>query len=122
MRDDVIAAYDAAWNEVDPAARTSQLERSLSDDAELVDPTGHYRGRAAVAERIAGFGDRFPGARVTITSGVDTHHGFARYSWRITGVDGSMLLEGLDVVEQSAHDDRLRRVVMFFGALPPAQS
>jgi len=28
---------------------------SLSDDAELVDPTGHYRGRAAVAEGIAGF-------------------------------------------------------------------
>jgi hypothetical protein len=122
VRDDVIAAYDAAWNEVDPAARTRQLERSLSDDAELVDPTGQYRGRAAVAERIAGVGDRFPGARVTITSGVDTHHRFARYSWRITGDDGSTLLEGLDVVEQSAHDDRLRRVVMFFGALPPAQS
>ena len=120
MREEIIDAYDAAWNEADAAARVHQLERSLSDDAELIDPTGHYRGRAAVADRIAGFGERFPGARVTITSGVDAHHGFARYSWRITGSDGSTLLEGIDVVEQSEHDERLRRVVMFFGALPPA--
>jgi hypothetical protein len=48
-------------------------------------------------------------------------HSFARYSWRISGSDGSTLLEGIDVVEQSAHHGRLRRVVMFFGALPPVQ-
>jgi hypothetical protein len=119
--DELIAAYDAAWNEADAAARVRQLERCLSEHAELVDPTGHYRGRAAVADRIGGFSDRFPGARVTITSGVDAHHGFARYSWRITGSDGSTLLEGIDVVEQSSQDVRLQRVIMFFGALPPAQ-
>jgi ketosteroid isomerase-like protein len=119
--DEIIAAYDAAWNEADAAARVRQLERSLSEDAELVDPTGHYRGRAAVADRIEGFSDRFPGARVTITSGVDAHHGFARYSWHITGSDGTTLLEGIDVVEQSSQHDRLQRVIMFFGALPPAQ-
>jgi hypothetical protein len=119
--DEIIAAYEAAWNEPDAAARARQLERSLTEDAELIDPTGHYRGRAGVAERIAGFSDRFPGARVTITSGVDAHHGFARFSWRITGSDGSPLADGIDVVEQRADDGRLRRVVMFFGALPPVQ-
>lgn len=115
--DEVLAAYDAAWNEPDPAERGRQLERSLTEDAELVDPTGRYQGRRAVAERIGGFSDRFPGARVTITSGVDEHHGFARYCWRITAADGSTLLEGIDVVERNA-DGRLRRVVMFFGDQP----
>lgn len=98
----MFAAYDAAWNEADAAERVRQLERSLTDDAELVDPTGRFRGRRAVAERIAGFSDRFPGARATITSGVDAHHGFARYSWRITGSDGSTLLEGIDIVARAS--------------------
>jgi len=49
-----------------------------------------------VAGRLdgVGFSDRFPGARVMITSGVDAHHSFARYAWRITVSDGSTLLEG----------------------------
>ena len=67
MLDDVLAAYDAAWNESDAAERARLLARSLTDDAELVDPSGRFQGRQAVNERIAGFSDRFPGARVTIS-------------------------------------------------------
>lgn len=119
MLDDVLAAYDAAWNEADGAERTRLLERSLTEDAELVDPTGRFAGRRAIDDRIAGFGRRFPGARVTITSGVDEHNGFARYAWSITAAGGETILAGIDVVERSG-DGRLRRVVMFFGPLPPA--
>lgn len=119
MLDEVLAAYDAAWNERDTATRRRLLARALTEDAELVDPSGRFEGRDAVNERIAGFGSRFPGARVTITSGVDEHHGFARYAWMITAADGSVMLDGIDVVER-ADDDRLRRVVMFFGQLPQA--
>ncbi len=118
MLDDVLQAYDAAWNEPDAARRRRLLERSLTDDAELVDPTGRFKGRDAVQERITGFGDRFPGARVSITSGVDEHNGLARYAWTITAADGTTMLDGIDVVER-AEDDR-RRVVMFFGPLPDA--
>jgi hypothetical protein len=117
--DDVLAAYDAAWNEPDAAERARLLARALSDDGELVDPSGRYQGRQAVNERIAGFGNRFPGARVTITSGIDEHHGFARYAWSITTADGDTILQGVDVVERD-EDTRLRRVVMFFGPLPEA--
>ena len=120
MRDDVLAAYDAAWNAPDGAERARLLERSLTEDAELVDPTGRFAGRQAIDERIGGFGERFPGARVTITSGVDEHHGFARYAWSISAAGGETMLEGIDVVERAA-DGRLRRVAMFFGALPAAQ-
>ncbi len=120
MLDDVLAAYDSAWNEPDAAARAQLLARSLTDDAELVDPTsGRFTGRDAINDRIAGFSDRFPGARLTLTSGVDEHNGFARYAWAITGADGSLILEGIDVVERG-DDERLRRVVMFFGPLPEA--
>jgi ketosteroid isomerase-like protein len=120
MLDDVLRAYDAAWNESDQAARSQLLERSLTEDAELFDPTtGRFQGRDAINERIAGFSERFPGARLTLTSGVDEHNGFARYAWAIYAADGSLILEGIDVVERD-DDNRLRRVVMFFGPLPQA--
>jgi SnoaL-like domain len=117
--DEVLAAYDAAWNEADAAERERLIARALTEDAELVDPSGRFQGRPAINERIARFGDRFPGARVTITSGVDEHHGFARYAWTIGGPDGHEILEGIDVIERG-EDDRLRRVVMFFGPLSQA--
>lgn len=117
----MLAAYDAAWNEPDHAARAQLLAQALAEDAELVDPTsGRFTGRAAINERIAGFGERFPGARLTITSGVDEHNGYARYAWAIHAADRSLMLEGIDVVERD-DDSRLRRVVMFFGPLPGAE-
>lgn len=119
MLDGVLSAWDRAWNEPDPAERRRLLDEALTPDAELLDPTVAVRGRDAIAERIGGFGERFPGARVEITSGVDEHHGVARYAWTIYDAGGSSLLDGLDVVER-APDDRLRRVIMFFGSAPAA--
>lgn len=116
--DDVLAAYESAWSEPGQAARAQLLARSLTDDAELLDPKGgRFQGRDAIDERIAGFGERFPGARLILTSGVDEHNGFARYGWAIHAADGSLILDGLDVVERG-EDRRLRRIVMFFGPLP----
>jgi hypothetical protein len=114
---EVIAAYDAAWNAPHPSARRRLLERSFAEDGVLIEPRGRFAGREAVLERIAGFSERFPGARVILTSGVDEHHGCARYAWAIVGADGSTLLEGLDVAEQG-RQGLLRRVIMFFGPLP----
>jgi hypothetical protein len=119
MLDDVLAAFDAAWNEPDRAERLRLLTRSLTDDAQLVDPSARFEGIEAIEARIAGFSKRFPGTRVKITSGIDEHNGFARYGWVISAGDGTTILDGIDVVER-AEDNRLRRVIMFFGALPEA--
>jgi hypothetical protein len=114
-----IATYDEAWNEPDADARRVLLEDALTDDCELIDPNGRYVGRAAVLERIAGFADRFPGAEVKICTNIDAHHGFARYGWQIFDADRNIVLAGNDVVESTA-DGRLRRIIMFFGALSAA--
>lgn len=113
---DVIASYDGAWNASDVDERRRLLEAALTDDCDLVEPRGRFRGRQAILERINGFSDRFPGARVDITTKVDEHNGFARYGWRVVDRGGNLLLEGIDVVER-ADDGRLRTVVMFFGEL-----
>ena len=119
MVDPQISAYDEAWNAPDDNMRRRLLEDALTADAELVDPTaGRFRGREAIHQRLAGFAARFPGASVGITSGVDEHNGFARYTWTITSADGKTILDGLDVLER-ADDGRIKRVTMFFGPLPP---
>lgn len=116
---DVIAAYDRAWNEPDRAAQRRLIDSAFTDDAELIEPRGRFVGRDAISERLAGFQERFPGGRVDITTGIDEHHGFARYGWALRGADGALLLEGIDVCDLAA-DGRLQRVVMFFGALADA--
>lgn len=117
--DTVIEMYDQAWNATDAGELRRLLEGSVTDDCELVDPRGRFQGREGVVERITGFSQRFPGSRVSITTSVDEHNGFARYGWRIVDADGKPILEGIDVVER-ADDGRLQRIVMFFGALEPA--
>ena len=114
--DAVIEKYDRAWNASDRDERRRLLEDALTDDCEMVEPRGRFQGRPAIFERITGFSERFPGARVEITTQVDEHSEFARYGWEIIDREGSLMLEGIDVVERAA-DGRLRRVVMFFGRL-----
>jgi hypothetical protein len=119
--DSVLVAYDKAWNAPDAETRRRLLEQSLMPNAELVDPGGgRFVGIDAIAERMGGFGARFSGARVAVTSGVDEHHGFARYAWTITGHDGRKLLDGVDVVERT-DTGLIGRVIMFFGQLAPRE-
>ena len=116
--DAIIETYDRAWNTPDAEERRELLRAALTDDCELVEPRGRFAGREAIVERINGFSDRFPGARVDITTKVDEHNNLARYGWRILDADGAFVLDGIDVVERAA-DGRLRRIVMFFGSLEP---
>jgi hypothetical protein len=116
---DPITMYADAWNASDASERRRLLEGALTEDCELIEPRGRFAGRDAIFERLTGFSDRFPGATVDNTTRVDEHNGFARYGWKIVGRDGSVLLEGLDVVARGA-DDRIERVVRFFGVLDPA--
>lgn len=116
---ELISAYDRAWSEADPAERRRLLEAVWVEDGELIDPQGgRIQGRDAIIQRITDFSGRFPGARVEVTSGLDEHHGFVRYGWTITNAQGAPILNGIDVCELSP-DGRLRRVIMFFGPLPP---
>jgi hypothetical protein len=46
------APYFRAWNEQDPDQRRRTLERSVTDDAVLVDPAGRWEGVPGLAERI----------------------------------------------------------------------
>jgi len=117
--DDVIATYFAAWNEQEPDQRRRTLERCLTDDAVLVDPTGRWQGVAGLAERIDRYQSAAPHTEVVTASGLDTHNDLVRYAWKIVDQHGDDVIEGLDVAERG-DDGRLKRILMFHGPLPPA--
>ena len=117
--DQTLADYFAAWNETNADDRRQLLGRCLSDDVELIDPTGRWQGIAELSERIANYHSSTPGTTVVSASGVDEHNGIERYAWRIVDPSGTELMEGLDVAERDSAG-RLRRIVMFHGPLPAA--
>jgi hypothetical protein len=114
---DVVSAYGAAWNEPDERKRRTLLEEGWSDDAVYCDPTATVAGRDALVTHIAGFHQRFPGARIEQSSGVDEHDGWLRFAWTMLGDDGTTIMDGFDVGALGP-DGRLNRIVGFFGPFP----
>jgi len=116
---DAVEAYQRSWR-ADGEEQVRLLELSPTEDAEFVQPNGRTLGRDAVRRRVAGLAERWPGARVEITSGIEEHHGYVRYAWSLKRSD-SVVLSGFDLAEL-APDGRLRRVVQFFGPMPERQT
>ena len=115
--DSVLADYFAAWNETDADERRRLLQRSLSEDVELVDPLGRWQSVDGVSDRIARYHSSAPGTKVVPGSDVDAHNNVERYVWKIVDPTGTEVMEGLDVTERDPAG-RLHRIVMFHGSLP----
>lgn len=117
--DATVDAYLAMWNETDPDRRAETIARAWAADGSYVDPQLEARGHAALSELVAAVHERFPGHRFRRTSGIDAHHGEARFAWELAAPDGAITVAGLDVAAL-ADDGRLQRVTGFFGELPAA--
>jgi SnoaL-like domain len=117
---DVVRTYAGAWMQADESARRRTLQAAWADDGTYGDPTALVEGREALVRHIGGFQAQMPAHQLAVTSGVDEHHGFVRFTWAIRNRDGTVVLEGVDFGEL-ADDGRLRRIVGFFGP-PPAET
>ena len=115
--EETVRLYVSAWTETDATARRELLERCWTESGVYSDPMRVAEGRDELDRLIAGFQERAPGATLPLASGVDGHHGFVRFQWRIVQPDGSVMVEGFDVGEV-AEDGRLRRITGFFGPFP----
>ncbi len=106
-----------AYGEADPARRDALVAQVWEDDGQLIDPPLVGEGLAGISEMAATVQGHYAGHTFRRTSGIDAHHGFARYDWQLVGPDGAVALTGLDVAELGDHG-RLRRVVGFLGSIP----
>ncbi len=116
---DAVQAYMAAWNETDESKRRALLDKAWTDDGRYTDPMSDAPGRDALVELITGFQNQMPGAKITVTSGIDEHHGRLRFGWKMAGPDGATRMEGIDI-GQIAEDGRIQSITGFFGPLPAA--
>lgn len=115
---EAIEPYMAAWNEPDEGARRKLLEEAWADEGVYSDPTAEVTGLDPLVGHIGRFMEQMPGFRIVATSGIDSHHGFARFTWGMDDASGARILDGIDFVEL-ARDGRIGRITGFFGP-PPA--
>jgi hypothetical protein len=113
----LIDAYCAAWSKEDSEERRALLLPVWSDGATYTDPTVHAAGVEELLSHIAGVRSKYLGARILRTSGVDLHHGIARFAWKFVMPDGSSFPEGLDIAFLDSSQKRIDRVIGFFGPL-----
>lgn len=112
-----IDTYIEAYSEADAARRADLISRVWAPDGALVDPPLDAIGHDGISNMAATVQEHYPGHRFRRTSGIDAHHGYARYGWELVAPDGSVALTGLDIAEV-CDNGRLRRVVGFLGELP----
>ena len=115
--DAVIDANLAAYGNPDAAERRTLLELAWAADGRLIDPPIDGTGIDGIDQMMVAVQAQFPGHTFRRASGIDAHHGVARYSWELVAADGSVSLTGLDVAE-TGDDGKLVRVVGFMGPLP----
>ncbi|MDO9352739.1 MAG: hypothetical protein Q7T55_03540 [Solirubrobacteraceae bacterium] len=114
----LVDGYLAAYGEPDRDRRAESIEGVWALDGRLVDPPATGEGHDEISALADGLADMFPGHRFRRSSGIDEHHGFARYAWELVDQDGTVALTGSDVM-QVGPDGLIMQVVGFFGALPP---
>jgi hypothetical protein len=114
-----IDTYLTAYSEPDPAVRLPLLERAFVADAKLIDPPIDGEGHQGISDMMTAVLGHYAGHTFRRVSGIDEHHGFARYGWEMQAPDGTVALAGLDIVEVD-DDGRIVRVVGFLGPLPEA--
>jgi hypothetical protein len=117
--DHLVDTHLAAYAEADAARRLDLLRGIWNPDGHLVDPPFESRGHQGISAQAEALLSQFPGHRFERTTAIDAHHQMLRYGWRLVSPAGAPVVEGLDIADLDA-DGRLRRVVGFFGAQPPA--
>jgi hypothetical protein len=109
---ETIDTYVAAWNETDPAARSTLVERALGADVWYRDPMLEADGRAAFDAMVAAVQAQFPGLVMRRTSDVDAHHDLVRFTWALGAPGADPAVAGVDVAKFDG-DGRLHRIIGF---------
>jgi hypothetical protein len=112
-----VLSYVAAWNEDDPAKLAKILDECWAEQGIVVSNYETIIGRRSLYERIVAFRRENPGTRGFLTSGIEQHHDFFRFTAIAVKADGRYFSPALDVGELDA-SGRIERIVTFFHDLP----
>lgn len=113
----LVDAHLAAFSAPDAATRRALIERAWAPTGHFADPLFAATGHDEIDALAASVPELYPGHVFSRTSGIDLHHGHARYSFAFTGPDGTVVIDGVEVA-QVGEDGALVRVIGFFGPVP----
>jgi hypothetical protein len=113
----LIDSHLAAYGDPDSTRRAAVVQRIWAAGGQLIDPPLAATGHAQINQQADQLLSQFPGHRFARSSGIDAHHGTARYAWKLIGPAGAVVLEGIDIAQVDAQG-RLTQVIGFFGPLP----
>ena len=122
-----VVNYIAIWNERDAKRRRALIAQTWSEDGSYVGPTREGVGHDAIDAMIATAQQQSvlplaqgqsPGWRMSLASGIDTHHNYVRFSWTVGGTADAPLYTKGTVFAILAADGRLKSVIGFTDAAP----
>ena len=110
-----LRAYIEFWSEPDAMRRQTLLDACCSEQSEIIAPGYCFKGKRAVLDEAARFFRDDPGLSVVVTSGLDTHGQWWRFTMAVLGPSGQVVNGGWDVAEGAQErlprsDARLQRV------------
>jgi hypothetical protein len=115
---EVVVGYLAAWNERDSTRRRALIGKVWTEDAAYVDAHRRGEGHDGIDSMIATAQAQFPGYRLHLVSGIETHNGYVRFSWAAGGTPEAPLFLGGTDFALIAPDGRLKIVAGFVDAAP----
>ena len=115
---ETVIRYIAAWNERDAARRRELVAKTWAEDGSYIDAHRHGTGHDAIDRMLAATQEQFPGYRLNLVSGIETHNNFVRFSWAAGGTpEAPLYLGGTDFATLSP-DGRIKTVAGFIDAAP----
>lgn len=117
----LVDAHLSAYTDPDASRRTAVVQRIWAASGQLVDPPLAASGHAQIGQQAEQLLAQFPHHHFVRSSGIDSHHGMARYGWHLVNPAGGVVLEGIDIAQIDA-DGRLLQVTGFFGPLPALET
>ena len=122
-----VVNYIAIWNERDAERRRALIAQTWTEDCSYVGPSREGVGHDAIEALIATAQQQSvlplaqgqsPGWRMSLASGIDTHHNYVRFSWTVGGTADAPLYVKGTVFATLAADGRLKSVIGFTDAAP----
>jgi hypothetical protein len=115
---ETIVRYIAAWSEPDARKRRELVAKVWIEDGTYIDGAREGRGYDGITAMIGTAQEHFPGYRLNLASGIETHHTYVRFSWAAGGTaEAPLYIKGTDFASISS-DGRFSSVVGFVDAAP----
>jgi hypothetical protein len=76
---EAVVRYIAVWNERDAGRRRDLVGKTWSDDGSYIDAHRRGTGHENIDAMIHAAQEQFPGYRLRLTSGIETHNGYCTF-------------------------------------------